>query len=352
MFLKVDGAWLTSTKLKKLKRRGVDDPLCMVLRAWKFVLDECKDDAPVMGETELEELEDALDWDGDDGALIEAFRAVGFLDGNRFDLWWEDGAEPLNAARRYEREKKRNQRKAKSPGKTKKSPGKSKKSRRKDGDNEDVPTENMGTPPQSRVEKSRKEESLTRDAREGTADAVGGPTGPGTDTGPNLKAGFVRHHEDVNDAEPGTWEHIRNEWCTEWDRREVVSNRKHRFKDRGFFGERGPFVRRQQLDDLRDRGPAEVVEKAIKGFWPWWDSEEGGRKLLGKGWMPSPMNLRDRLEEYLMERGMVDKLTWIMRSTETNYADAKETVRMDDMVKARRLELERLEPSQREEGRA
>jgi hypothetical protein len=317
VFLKVDGAWLTSTKLKKLKRRGVDDPLCMVLRAWKFVLDECKDDAPVMGETELEELEDALDWDGDDGALIEAFRAVGFLDGNRFDLWWEDGAEPLNAARRYEREKKRNQRKAKSPGKTKESRGKSKKSRRKDGDNGDVPTENMGTSPQSRVEKSREEKSLTRDAREGTADAVG-PTGPET-------------------PKPDSWVQVRNAWVEEWDLREGESKRNLHLADRGFFGKRGPFRMHEKLDALRERGPAEVIEKAIASFWEWWDSEEGGKKRMGpKAWRPSPMNLDDLLEEYLVERGMTDKLTWLLASTKLDHEAAKKSVAWGEKMKARR----------------
>jgi hypothetical protein len=101
----------------------------------------------------------------------------------------------------------------------------------------------------------------------------------------------------------------------EWDYREGEARRKHPLKDRGFFGDRGSLALMSRLDTLRSRGPAEAVEKALSRFWGWWDSEDGGKQRAGKGWKPSPANINDLLEQYLTERGMVDKMAWLMSIT-------------------------------------
>lgn len=110
MFLKAEGSWLYSTRLLKLRRRGVREPLLFILRAWQYALNECKDTAPEMDDESLSMMEETIQWDGDDGQLIEAFRAVGILEGNTFALWWDEGAGALNEGRKKAREKKARQR--------------------------------------------------------------------------------------------------------------------------------------------------------------------------------------------------------------------------------------------------
>jgi hypothetical protein len=212
MFLKVEGSWLYSTRLLKLRRRGVHEPILFVLRAWQYALNECKDTAPVMDDEALSMMEETIKWDGEDGALIAAFRSVGVLEDNTFALWWEDGAEALNIARTRARNKKRKQRAeskpdpdkrpktpALSPGTIQMSPGTSQMSlgtnldetvknqalsspmvnnadqkvfhkrtnpvvpgdnRNVPGDKSNVPGDNPGTRRQSRVEESRVEKSV------------------------------------------------------------------------------------------------------------------------------------------------------------------------------------------------
>jgi hypothetical protein len=112
-----------------------------------------------------------------------------------------------------------------------------------------------------------------------------------------------------------SWTDIRSAWVQEWDYREGEARRKHPLKERGFFGDRGSLTLMSRLDTLRSRGPAEAVEKALSRFWGWWDSEDGGKQRAGKGWKPSPSNINDLLEQYLTERGMVDKMAWLMSIT-------------------------------------
>jgi hypothetical protein len=274
VFLKVEGSWLYSVRLRKLRRRGVHDPLLYLLRVWQFTLNECKETAPVIDEESLAMLEETVLWDGEDGELIASLRAVGFLDGNRLALWWEDAAEALNERRRKDRERQR-------------------KSRDK-----------------SRVTEHQKPVTppvVTRDK----------PVVTVTPPGQGLQRREEKRREEdaprqtlhVHTNTPGP---VIDEFVEVWQLREVESSRQHKFADRGFFGNRGPFAIKETLIGHRDRrGPADKVETALATFWHWWDT--AAKKIKGSGWRPSPMDFEQTLEVYLVERGMLSMADWLVQ---------------------------------------
>ena len=318
MFLKTEGSWLYSTRLLKLRRLGVEQPLLFVLRAWQYALNEARDTCPTLTDEQLDMMEETVKWDGDDGALVDALRATGFLDGNTFELWWEDGAEPIAEKRRKGRARQAKSRKSKGDvtpkkrGVTPKPKGVTPSAAPVTPPEALPPTEGSPNTPVSTPSKgSKPEKRVTRKQR-----GVTPKTTPVTPEGA-LQAEQSREDKifstekgGLNDPSlPATWIDVRDAWVDQWSQREVETSRKMRFKDRGFFGDRGPYALRHRLDQFYKRGPAEAVEQGVASFWSWWDTD--GRRVKGNGWRPSPANITDDLEKWLVSQGMHSKVDYL-----------------------------------------
>lgn len=285
MFLKVDENWLDSYRLLKLQHLGVSQPLLFILRTWKFALDECKKTAPHIKEEQLAELEKQVKWHGADGDLIKAFRSVGFLDeDNTLSLWWDEGAEPLNEARRRAREKKAKQRKKAKADDEEASPQPEPSVPQSDEtvpqSSDGVPPKTTGTRSQSRVEKSREDYSKrTWAGTEGTTNAPSVPLDPAA-------------------APNGDWHAIKHAFLGEYEHRCNGHPPGGGKWGKGFFSANGSFDVAEYLDKTAKHYPR-VIRIALPSFWPEWDKKQPKNR---KGHYPADM--KGELEMYLMSRGL------------------------------------------------
>lgn len=95
--------WLKHLKTRMLRRRlGADGPLSL-LALWCYAAENHKDGS-LAGLTD-DQIEEAAEWPGPRGALVEALRDIGWLDGSELHDWADEQPFVAHSAERVERAK-------------------------------------------------------------------------------------------------------------------------------------------------------------------------------------------------------------------------------------------------------
>lgn len=100
-YIAINPQWLRAPRYRRLKRLGVEAPLETLIAAWEWALSEYG--GP---DVEVDDLEDAVNWQGEPGALVSALLATGHLEGSTFVRWWDDGPGRLLESRARSRKRK------------------------------------------------------------------------------------------------------------------------------------------------------------------------------------------------------------------------------------------------------
>jgi hypothetical protein len=279
VWCKLDPSWASNIRVKRLNRAlGDEGGFMYLVRLWGVAMSSTSADV------DLDALEDDVEWPGEAGKLVDSLLLVGFIDDSgSLDEWFTDAAADfLELAERNK-------------AKREKSTARMKKYRTKnarDAQNSVTNADKVA---------SRTPKPASRDAQNSVTNAQERKKERKTEGEPQTL------HVHTNTPGP-----VIDEFVEIWQRREVEASRKHKFADRGFFGNRGPFALKETLIGHRDRrGPADKVETALATFWHWWDT--AGKKIKGTGWRPSPMDFEQTLEVYLVERGMLSMADWLVQ---------------------------------------
>lgn len=282
--------WAKSPKLGKLKRLGILSPAMYLLRAWTWALEEHK--GPTV---DLDELEEAVFWDGDDGALVAAFTRVGFLKGNRFELWWDEGPGELQKTREKDKKRKAEARsndgenpQKPSTGKTTPSEGQTETS----GGQSQLSTKKDRTAAHTRLEETIGESpKTTKRTREDPETTTNAPSTP-----PDPTAASKR----------GEWQGIKQAFLDEYEHRCNGAPPGGGRWGKGFFGDNGSFDVAEYLDGIATHY-VRVLRVALPSFWRAWDEKQPKNRV---GHYPGDM--KGELELYLMSRGLPTPLVRMM----------------------------------------
>ena len=272
-------AWAQSPKLGKLKRLGIESPAMYLLRAWTWAIEEHK--GP---DIDLDELEESVFWDGDDGALVAAFQRVGFLEGARFDLWWDDGPGTLLATREKDKKRKQNERDNAPNDPPKPSNGKPESS---EGRSESSEGQSPLSHEKSVTSRERLGEVRSVDlSQRGREDPQTTTNAPSTPLDPAAA------------SKRGEWADIKQAFLDEYERRCNGNPPGGGKWGKGFFGANGSFDVSKYLDNTAKHW-VRILRVALPAFWPAWDKKQPKGRV---GYYPG--DLQGELEMYLMSRGL------------------------------------------------
>lgn len=328
MWARINPAWHRDVRTKRLDRRlGERTGLYYLMALWEWAMDQASE------VVDLELLEEQVEWDGDEGVLVDALVASGFInDDGELDEWYTEAAQPWldyqnkrattkekNRLRaKKHRDKNRRERNAKNAARNAKTsvtsrsetPKREKTVTPHERDvtpkTRDVTDEKRDVTPQAE-HTSRQNERDVRpiryiDREKSTGDAPA--PRPAHVYEPNLSTGSEPQLTPIGGGEQGSPElndarEAVDAFLQEYGKRTNAQPMASGMYNKGFFGVDGEIGVKQHLDGLVERY-SRVLVVGLPAFWKYWDHEQSGNPRPRK----YPRNTLEEVERYLMRRGL------------------------------------------------